>query len=794
MDMRILGLVGRGRWWKGPGLAVGLLIGACFAASAQGPAGRPGWAARLTPGLVSRAQEGTGSQRCIVVLQPPSGGLQAMEARQRSDWIARAGSELAAELAPSGVTVTRHFSHLPMMAADVPVSRLVTLASDPRIAAVVPVRVVRVQRTQGKQLMHVPEVQALGFRGAGIGVAILDTGVDSAHPELSPAGTKTVKLFDSIDNDSDPMDEHGHGTAVAAIAAGSGNGVAPDATVVAVRVLNADGDGTSEQVLAGIDAVLASISAGNPHNIRVVNMSLGGYDEDDWPPGQGSCDAASTDFATAFEALVNAGVLITVAAGNGGCTDGVAWPACISHAIAVGAVYDAFVGLQTWTNLQCNELGCLDLFPDADDVACYSDSGEKLGVWAPSTCATTAMLGGGSEDCFSGTSAAAPYVAGVAALLSQAVPSRSVAGLRQALEQTGHQVTDPRNGIERRRVDAQQALVQLQTGCSAPAAPAGLGANRTRVCSGEPVTLSWGAVSGVSGYTLQVDDGPGFASPEQLTSSTTSASYSTTRTTAATLYFRVRADASCGLSSAWSTSTQVVYAPGCTGPSYPRAYYVSGVARLPGVPPTDWYSDLSVLNTSSLAASLRLSFYGAAAPPSVTATALSGQQLTWTNVVQSLFAVSAPDVGVIVVESTQPLLVQARTYSKLVSGGVARTYGQSYEGMEITQALTSDGIGYLPGLRSDGQFRTNLELVNVGDQTAAVEVRFFNNGGVPVGQPLTLTVQPSRRVAVTRALPSGETGAYAVVRVTTSGARVIGFASVVDGTSGDPTTVAMGVR
>jgi subtilisin family serine protease len=794
MDMRTFVPVGNGRWWAGPGLMVALLSWTFSAASAQEPSGRPGWAARLTPGLVSAAQDGTGSRACILVFRGPAGGLHGLATGERPDWIARTASVLAGDLALSGVTVTRRFSHLPMMAASVPASRLVALASDPRIAAVVPSRVVRVRRTQGKQLMHVPEVQALGYKGAGIGVAILDTGVDYTHPELSPADTKTIKLYDSIDSDSDPMDEHGHGTAVAAIAAGSGNGVAPEATVVAVRVLNADGEGSSEQVLAGIDAVLASINAGNPHNIRVVNMSLGGYDEDDWPPGQGSCDAASSDFATAFEALVNAGVLISVAAGNGGCADGVAWPACISHAIAVGAVYDANVGLQSWTDLQCNQLGCIDAFTDADGVACYSDSGEKLGVWAPSTCATTAARGGGTQDCFGGTSAAAPYVAGVAALLSQAVPSRSVAGLRQALELTGRKVVDSRNGIERRRVDAQEALVRLQTGCNPPAAPGGLGANRTRVCSGEQVTLSWGAVSGASGYTLQVDDGPGFDSPEQLTSSTTSASYSTTRTTAATLYFRVRADASCGLSSAWSTSTHVVYAPGCTGPSYPRAYYVSGIARLPGVPPTDWYSDLSVLNVSPVAASLRMSFYGNAAPPSVTATVLSGQQLTWANVLQSVFSISAQDVGVIVVESSQPLIVQARTYSKLVVGGVARTYGQSYEGMEITQALTSGAVGYLPGLRSDGQFRTNLEVVNVGDVPAAVEVRFYNNGAVPLGQPMSLAVQPARRVAVTRALQGGETGAYAVVHVTPSEARVISFASVVDGNSGDPTTVTMGVR
>lgn len=782
------------RWWASLCPMAGLAALICLPAAALDSPGPPGGVARLTPGLLARAEAGRGVEACIVTFLEPDGGLQAMAPGDRAEWIARTASALADDLALSGVVVTRRFSHLPMMAVRVPASGLLAMAADPRIGAVTPVRAVRMARTEGKQLMHVPEVQALGFNGAGIGVAILDTGVDYNHPELSPVGIKTIKLLDAIDNDDDPMDEQGHGTSVAAIAAGSGNGVAPQARIVAVRVLDASGNGTSEQVLAGVDAVLASIGSGNPYNIKVVNMSLGGYDPADWPPGQGSCDSFSTDFATAFQSLVNAGVLIAVAAGNGSCSGGVAWPACISHAIAVGAVYDANVSARSWTNLECSASGCVDESTDADMIACYSDSGDKLGVWAPSTCATTAALGGGIADCFGGTSAAAPYVAGVAALLTQARPGRSVAGLRLALEQTGRLIEDPRNGMQRRRVNAQEALVRLQTACDPPPAPTGLGANRTRVCSGEPVTMSWSTVSGVSGYTLQVDTVPGFSSPAQLTSAVTSTSYSTTRATSATLYFRVRADAACGLSSDWSATAQVVYSSACTGPSYPRAYYVSGIARLPGVPPADWYSDLAILNVSQVAADLRVGFYGNAVPPAVTASLASGQQLTLPNVLPSLFGLSAQDVGVIVVESSQPLMVQARTYSKLVDGSVTKTYGQSYEGMEITQALTYGAMGYLPGLRSDGTFRTNLEIVNVGDVAATVEVRFFNGGGVLIGQPLSLSAEPARRVAVTRALTGGQSSAYAVLRVTTSGARVIGFASVVDGSSGDPTTVVMGVR
>jgi len=762
-------------------------------AAAAEPSGAAGWHAKVTPALVAASATPERVVACMVTLREPAGSLSSLAAPRQQEWVAETVDALAADLAADGVVVVRRYRHLPLAAVRVPAGALPALAGHAAVLAVTPVRTARVMRTEGKQLLHVPEVHAQGYRGAGIGIAVLDTGVDYNHAEL--AGAKTIKLFDAVDDDADPMDEEGHGTAVAAIAGGSGNGVAPEARIVAVRVLDANGEGTSDQILAGIDAVLGSIAAGNPHNIKVLNMSLGGYDDTEWPPAEGSCDALSTDFATAFQALVEAGVLVTVAAGNGGCSTGVAWPACISTALAVGAVYDANVGLQAYGDLQCNLLGCFDLVTGADAIACYSDSGGKLGVWAPSHCASTARKGGGLEDCFGGTSAAAPYVAGVAALLSQAVPAGTVTALRQALESTGRNVRDSRNNVERRRVDAQAALALLASGCTPPAVPAGLSANRTRICSGEQVTLSWGAVAGAAGYTVEVDDSPVFSSPEAtLQASGTSVGYSTTRPTSATLHFRVRATAGCGLSSEWSGSTQVAYDSTCSGPSYARAYYVSGIARLPGVPPTDWYSDLAVLNTSGLAADIRLSFYGNASPPPVTMRVLARQQVTWSNVLPTLFGVTGQDVGVIVVESTQPLLVTARTYSKQGESSAARTYGQSYDGLEVTGALTGTAVGFLPGLRSDGQFRTNVEVVNVGAVAATAEVRFFNNGGAALGQPLLLGVQPGHRTAVTRALPAGAAAAYAEVRVTPGEARVIAFASVVDGSTGDPTTVTMGVQ
>ncbi len=123
----------------------------------------------------------------------------------------------------------------------------------------------------------------------------------------------------------------------------------------------------------------------------------------------------------------------------------------------------------------------------------------------------------------------------------------------------------------------------------------------------------------------------------------------------------------------------------------------------------------------------------------------------------------------------------------------AMTYGQSYEGLEVAQALSGGKVGYLANLRSDGSFRTNVEFVNVGTSPATVEVRFFTNSGSYLAT-LTRTVASNQRVAVTSALPSGNESAFAEARVTPIDAKVIGFASVIDGASTDPTTIPLVIR
>jgi len=691
-----------------------------------------------------------------------------------------------------GLRIKQRYSHLPVLHVALPSALLPTLAGDTRIEAVTPNRTVHALRTEGEALMNVPAVAALGWNGSGVGIAILDSGVDYTHPELAPAGSKTIKLFDAVNGSSDTMDLFGHGTSVAGIAAGSSGGVAPKATVVAVRVLDANGNGSSSEILAGVNAVIASVAGGDPYHIRVANMSFGGYDASAWPPNAGTCDDISSDFAAAFKALDAAGVLMTIAGGNGGCTTGVAWPACISYAMAIGAVYDMSIGSQTFTKLNCPPNQCTDPSSGPDTIECFSDSGDKLSAWAPSHCSNTPTKGGGYDTCFGGTSASAPYVAGVAALLSQAVPNRNTAQLRAALEKTGRAITDSRNGVIRNRVDAAQALGLLSGSCAAPAAPSGLAANLTEVCANQAISYTWSAVDGADTYELQTDLDPAFPNAQQVSVHATNVTVSRSSTSQSPLYARVRARASCGTASNFSPTLQVQYRGLCGGPDYAFVYYLSGAAHLPGVAPSFWYTDLAVLNAGSSAADVRLTFFGTAFPAPLKASIPAHQQAKWTDVLTSLFSLAANDVGVIVVESSGPVTVLSRNYSRPPTDST-KTFGQSYDGQDPSRALIPSRTGYFANLRSDGQFRTNVEFVNVSAVEAAITVRFFSGDGASLGDPIALSVGPNRRTAVTRALPAGALSAFAQVNVSNPGAQVIGYATVIDGNSTDPTTVPIAI-
>lgn len=168
------------------------------------------------------------------------------------------------------------------------------------------------------------------LRGMGMTVAVIDTGVDYGIADLGGGfgeGHKVVGGYDFVSDDDDPMDEHYHGTHVAGIVAGTGaettTGVAPDASITAWRVLDADGSGMMSDVLAGFEA---AVDPTGSHPADVVNMSLGGPVEDNDP------------LARAATAAVEAGTVVVAAAGNAGPGDEtVGSPAIAPDVIAVGA-------------------------------------------------------------------------------------------------------------------------------------------------------------------------------------------------------------------------------------------------------------------------------------------------------------------------------------------------------------------------------------------------------------------------------------------------------------------------
>lgn len=225
-------------------------------------------------------------------------------------------------------------------------------------------------------------------------------------------------------------------------------------------------------------------------------------------------------------------------------------------------------------------------------------------------------------------------------------------------------------------------------------------------------------------------------------------------------------------------------------------YLVPGIAHAPGEGEAQWKSDLTVFNPGPAPALVELTFSGNATLGPVQRTVAVRQQLAFDDVLSSAFGIDGEDIGVIAVNSDEPVEVHARTYSSgpdPTSGGVM-TVGQFFPGLAASQALLGTEIGFITGLRSDGAYRSNLEFVNAGTEEATVAVRFFDSDGAEIGAPLTRALPVGRRVGVIAALPPGHSSAFAEIHLRPLEARVIAFGSVIDGVSNDPTTIPVTTR
>jgi len=233
-----------------------------------------------------------------------------------------------------------------------------------------------------------------GSGSVNTAVAIIDTGIQSSHPDLNVVGGKNCSTGNSYE------DGNGHGTHVAGTVAARDNsagvvGVAPGARLYAVRVLNNSGSGSWSSVICGIDWVTS-----NSGSIKAANMSLGG--------------GASQSVDDAVRKSVGSGVFYALAAGNDG-TD-----ACTKSPARAGA----------GTNNGIMTVAATD---KANKEASWSNYGSCVDIWAPGVSILSTYKGGGTAT-LSGTSMASPHGTGGGALYRSSHTSASPSSVESALK------------------------------------------------------------------------------------------------------------------------------------------------------------------------------------------------------------------------------------------------------------------------------------------------------------------------------------------------------------------------
>ncbi|MEU9053747.1 S8 family peptidase [Streptomyces sp. NPDC048384] len=381
------------------GLATAALVGGLTSLPAQ---------AAPAEGNVLAAGSPTAIKDSYIVTLKKSAGLKASSA---------AGKDLVKEY---GGSVRRTFTKaLNGYTAGLSATEARQLAADPAVASVEQnQRVQPADTTQTSAPWGLDRIDQSALplsgtytypdsAGSGVTAYVIDTGVRITHQQISGRASYG---YDAVDGDTTASDGNGHGTHVATTIAGSTYGVAKKAKIVAVRVLDNAGSGTTAGVIAGIDWV-----TNNHSGPSVANLSLGG--------------GASTTLDTAVRNSIASGVTYAVAAGNSNANASSYSPARVTEAITVGAT------------------------TSSDARASYSNYGSVLDIFAPGSSITAGWYTSDTAtNTISGTSMATPHVAGAAAVYLANHTSATPASVASALTggATTNVVTGPGTGSPNR--------------------------------------------------------------------------------------------------------------------------------------------------------------------------------------------------------------------------------------------------------------------------------------------------------------------------------------------------------
>ncbi|MCX7044841.1 MAG: S8 family serine peptidase [Candidatus Sumerlaeota bacterium] len=447
--------------------------------------------------LARAFEEGGGMANVIVTL------LQPLQALNEAEWNDKAAlsrrhqinaaleDDCLSRLASQECSVKYRYENFAGFSGMISWDGLDKLVNDPSVKAIEKVFTVQMHLRQGVPLMNALATRST-YSGAGMAIAICDTGVDYKHPLLGAGVFPNSKVIGGTNTGdagtTDPIPQsQAHGTCCAGIAAGPvGNtgdyigGVAPDAKLYAVKISTGNtGSATGAAMIAGWDWCVSHKNDSTSYPIMVISTSFGG--------GQyfSLCDSASAGMTQAAANAVAAGITVVASSGNDGFCDSIGWPACISYVISVGAVYDGSFGNFTpcVDGASCAAKiatgGCssgyyVDDPTSADKVTAFSNSASFLTLFAPSNdCYTLDISGaagysaGDYYDSFGGTSAACPYAAGAVAALQSAAMAKmhrylTPGEVRAKLLATGNIVTDPKvTTISRPRVNLGAAIDAL---------------------------------------------------------------------------------------------------------------------------------------------------------------------------------------------------------------------------------------------------------------------------------------------------------------------------------------------
>ncbi len=389
----------------------------------------------------------TGKVRVIVGLKTtfdPAAAIGSGATQRRR--IGQADERVRDAVAGTSHRVLRSYENLPYIALELSPPALRALEASGAAASIEEERIARPTLAESTQIIQsAPQVER-DWDATGKVVAILDTGIRADHPFIAGKIYDEACFADAGEGQYCPngqTEQFGpgaaarkysldfHMTAVAGVAAGKRvaggtfDGVAPGAQILPVRVLDPDGT-TSTEMLAGLNWLITRVDAGAP--IASVNMSIGG--------GVWTSDCDSESLKAPIDALRARGIPTIIASGNETSTTGVTYPSCISTAITVGGSNKS------------------------DGLYTDTDSSSQVELLAPGQGITVpnATVDGNTYVAVSGTSVAAPHVAGAWASYVARYPGASVSDVLAAFQRTGKPILDTRNGVTVPRINLAAAM------------------------------------------------------------------------------------------------------------------------------------------------------------------------------------------------------------------------------------------------------------------------------------------------------------------------------------------------